>query len=165
MNLSCEIVEHGNSIPVPEIEEAFCLQLASSVFSNFPFLLSMDHVSFCIVHSNNSEIKKLNLKFRQKDKETNVLSFPLHEFAWKDLDSYKHRDSYIELGDIFFSIEKVRQEAKEEYKSFKDHYARLFVHSILHLIGYDHETDEDAEVMENLENKILKNYIQEKSCP
>jgi probable rRNA maturation factor len=159
MNFSFEIVEHGSLDPVPEIDEYFCVRIAASVFAHFPSFSNLNEIAFCVVHSNNIEIQKLNFKFRNKDKHTNVLSFPLNEFSWRNIHSYKHPAKEIELGDIVFSIEKTREEAKEQSKNFQDYYAHLFIHSMLHLLGYDHENDEDAEAMENLENKILEDYV------
>ena len=155
MNLSFEIVEYGSSESVSEVDEGFCSKIATAVLAYFPNFLVIDEICFCVVHSNNSEIEKLNLEFRKKNAPTNVLSFPLNEFSWKDIQFYKHNESVIELGDIVFSIEKVREEAKSYSKDFTDYYTHLFVHSMLHLLGYDHETEEDAEQMEIFENKIL----------
>ena len=155
MNLSFEIVEHGSTEFVQEISESFCSEVVSALFAHFPNFSIVDEISFCIVHSNNIEIQKLNLEFRSKDKSTNVLSFPLNQFSWKDIKSYKHTSNQIELGDIVFSIEKIREEAHGQEKNFKDYYAHLLIHSMLHLLGYDHETEEDAEVMEEFEEKIL----------
>jgi probable rRNA maturation factor len=158
MNFSFEIVTHGLVDPVHEIDQTICSKIVSSVFAYFPNFSKLEEITFCIVHSNNIEIQKLNLEFRGKDKHTNVLSFPLHEFSWRNVHSYEHQTKEIELGDIVFSIEKTREEALEQSQDFKSYYAHLLVHSMLHLLGYDHENDEDASAMEELERKILEDY-------
>ncbi len=99
-----------------------------------------------------AESHELNLQYREKDKPTNVLSFPsdMPEEMLSLLDAEP-------LGDLVICIPVVLQEAKEQQKTPSDHFTHLLVHGILHLLGYDHETSEtDAEEMEALEVKILK---------
>jgi probable rRNA maturation factor len=95
-----------------------------------------------VLLTNDKEVHQLNKQFRQKDKPTNVLSFPNGEDGV--------------LGDIAMSLETLIREAKDEGKSLENHYTHLFVHGVLHLLGYDHENDEDQDEMESLEIKILK---------
>lgn len=98
-----------------------------------------------------AESHKLNLEYRQKDKPTNVLSFPsdIPEEILPLLDSYP-------LGDLVICIPVVLQEAIEQTKTPIEHFTHMLVHGVLHLMGYDHETSEaDAEEMEALEIKIL----------
>lgn len=105
------------------------------------------------------QIRKINKQFRQKDKPTNVLSFPAFDTNLiKDIGLRKiiGNDNYIFLGDIVISFERVYVEAKLQKKTFENHLTHLILHSILHLIGFDHENDEEAKIMENLEIKILK---------
>ena len=61
------------------------------------------------------------------------------------------------LGDVIFSSETIANEANQENKSIENHLIHLLIHSVLHLLGYDHETNDKALIMENLEIKILKN--------
>lgn len=98
------------------------------------------------------ESHQLNLHYRQKDKPTNVLSFPseLPEEIVEMLDS-------IPLGDLVISVPVVLREAAEQQKDPQQHLAHLIVHGTLHLMGYDHETSEqDAEDMEAIEIEVLK---------
>ncbi|MCL1902040.1 MAG: apolipoprotein N-acyltransferase [Alphaproteobacteria bacterium] len=97
-------------------------------------------VEISIVLTDDSEIKKLNKKYRGKDAPTNVLSF-------------ETGDSEL-LGDVFISFDTVTKESEE--KTFANHATHLVVHGILHLLGYDHMNDADADIMEELEVKILK---------
>ena len=92
------------------------------------------------------KIIELNKQFRKINLPTNVLSFP----------SFIERNKKIFLGDIIFSAETIFREAKRDKKSLKSHLIHLFIHGILHLIGYDHQTDNNAKVMESLEIKILE---------
>ena len=99
-----------------------------------------------------AESHELNLQYREKDKPTNVLSFPsdIPEEMLSLLDAEP-------LGDLVICIPVVLQEAAEQQKTPTDHFTHLLVHGILHLLGYDHETSEsDAEEMEALEIEILK---------
>lgn len=98
------------------------------------------------------ESHQLNLHYRQKDKPTNVLSFPseLPEEILAMLDQ-------VPLGDLVICVPVVIQEAREQHKTPEAHLAHLVVHGTLHLMGYDHETSEqDAEDMEALEVEIMQ---------
>ena len=104
--------------------------------------------------SNNEEVQKLNREFRAKDKPTNVLSFA-------NIDDEGFEDEFlsadmIELGDIIMTYETLQNEADIKKISLKDHFAHLLVHGILHLFGYDHQKDEEADEMENIEINILE---------
>ena len=99
-----------------------------------------------------AESHELNLQYREKDKPTNVLSFPsdIPEEMLNLLDAEP-------LGDLVICIPVVLQEASEQQKTPIDHFTHLLVHGVLHLLGYDHETSEaEAEEMEALEIEILK---------
>jgi probable rRNA maturation factor len=93
-------------------------------------------------------VRTLNSNWRGIDKPTNVLSFPALQPGGAD-------DAPRLLGDIAIAYETTRQEADDEHKPFDHHLSHLAVHGFLHLIGYDHEKDDDAEAMEALETEIL----------
>ena len=93
------------------------------------------------------EGKALNKEWRKKNSATNVLSFPVGE-------PIEHAPNF--LGDIVVCAPIVEQEAKEQGKAIEAHWAHLIIHGILHLQGYDHESDEDANEMETKEINILK---------
>jgi len=98
-----------------------------------------------------SESQQLNLEYRGKDKPTNVLSFPFEvPEALQGLDEVGHL-----IGDLIICTQVVENEAKQQNKSLMDHWAHMVVHGCLHLLGYDHITDEEAQVMEDLERVIL----------
>jgi probable rRNA maturation factor len=90
------------------------------------------------------EIRALNLAWRNKDKATNVLSFPSPAGNRGPL-----------LGDIVVAFEYVSEEAREAGRSLRDHLAHMLVHGMLHLLGFDHEKESEAEKMEALERRIL----------
>lgn len=93
--------------------------------------------------TDDERLRVLNRRFRGVDKATNVLSFP----------SGGAHSRY--LGDIALAYGVCRSEAEEKGISIADHTAHLIVHGLLHLVGYDHESDDDAERMEGLETQIL----------
>jgi probable rRNA maturation factor len=93
-----------------------------------------------------AEMASLNQQYRGKAYATNVLSFPL-EFPLESGIPY--------IGDIVICPEVVAREAAEQGKPLEAHYAHLTVHGVLHLLGYDHETEDEAVEMETLETQIL----------
>lgn len=94
-------------------------------------------------------MRELNLKHRNKDKPTDVLSFPLGE---KSLEQY----GIMPLGDIFICLEVVHPQAEEQKESLDKEIARLAVHSLLHLLGYDHErSSKEQKKMIDLQEEIL----------
>ena len=97
---------------------------------------------------NDDEIQKLNHQFRGKNKPTNVLSFP---------DGEKFGNQIL-LGSIAISIETLKKEAQEQGKTFKTHFLHLFIHSVLHVLGMDHEKEQEQNEMEAMEDLIM-NYI------
>ena len=115
-------------------------------------LKSTEQIEISIVLADNSFIQELNKTYRQKDKATNVLSFPQTD-PQEQLDDLP----FISLGDIIIAFETIESEAKEQNKTLKNHYTHMLVHSCLHLLHYDHETDDEAEQMETLEIQILGN--------
>ena len=99
-----------------------------------------------VVLTDDASIRAINAQWRHKDEATNVLSFP----APPPMPGTPRL-----LGDIVIAHETTAREAKAEGKPFADHLGHLAVHGFLHLLGYDHESDTDAEVMERLEREIL----------
>ncbi|HWX59249.1 rRNA maturation RNase YbeY [Bradyrhizobium sp.] len=104
-----------------------------------------------VMLTDDAGIRTLNSNWRGIDKPTNVLSFP----ALQPSGPSGPNDAPRMLGDIAIAYETTRKEADEEQKPFDHHLSHLAVHGFLHLIGYDHEKDDDAEAMEALEQEIL----------
>ena len=108
--------------------------------------LSTSAAELAIVLTDDSAIRVLNRKWRGIDAPTNVLSFPAEVPA----------GAPPLLGDIVLAYDTVAREARRQRKPFAHHVAHLAVHGFLHLCGYDHERDQDAETMERLERRILR---------
>ena len=100
-----------------------------------------------VLLTDDAAIRRLNAQWRNIDKPTNVLSFPPAPSAVPD--------AVKSLGDIAIAYETAAREAKTDDKPFDHHLAHLAVHGFLHLLGYDHESDADAQTMEQLERVIL----------
>lgn len=124
-------------------------QIESYVLAVFKHL-AIDHAELTIRITDTEEVQTLNREYRDKDKPTNVLSFP---FA-ADLPPGVSLDLPL-LGDIILCDEVIRAEAREQNKPLAHHFAHLVVHGTLHLLGYDHITDTEADAMEKLERAIL----------
>ena len=101
-------------------------------------------------------IREINKQYRNVDKETDVLSFPMFEKNELD-DKIKNQDFEYEdvLGDIVISIEKVEEQAKEYGHSFEREFSYMLVHGFYHLMGYDHIKEEDKIIMRPKEENIL----------
>ena len=95
---------------------------------------------------NIAESRQLNHQYRGKDKATNVLSFPFEVPDGIALDL---------LGDLIICVDVVEQEALEQNKNVNDHWAHMVVHGCLHLLGFDHIDDDEANEMEALETKVI----------
>ena len=113
-------------------------------------ILDQEKMSDCVINLrllNDKQMKKLNMQFRQKDKTTNVLSFPNDDISVKQTKN---------IGDIAISVEYVKAEAKKEGKTFDDHIIHMLAHGVYHILGYDHENNKNAVIMENKEIQTLK---------
>lgn len=95
-----------------------------------------------VVLSDDAQVQKLNRDYRHKDKPTNVLSFPMPPETGL-------------MGDVIFARETLAREAANQGKRFEDHFVHLLIHGVLHLQGFDHQIDVDAEDMEAREVRAL----------
>lgn len=133
---------------VVQAVDAFCARVG----------LEADLCEGSVLACNDARIKVLNADFREKDKATNVLSWPADERATPEerpplpAPSF---DGMIELGDIAISYDTCVREAEAADKPMADHVTHLIIHGLLHLLGYDHISDRDAEIMEATEVEIL----------
>ena len=117
--------------------------------------VSTSRAELAIVLGDDSTIRALNRDWRGKDAPTNVLSFPAPAPIGGRQTAGKGKTSSPYLGDIVIAYQTVAREAAAEGKPFGHHLAHLAVHGFLHLQGYDHENDRDAQTMERLERRIL----------
>ena len=113
------------------------------------------NIIFCtLMLSNSKEIKKLNEKFRKKNKSTDVLSFPFYEK--KELSVKLKKNEEIYLGDIIINLNKIKN--KKNILNFRSEFNRLWVHGLVHLFGYDHKLEKDYRKMKMVEKSFLS-YI------
>lgn len=116
--------------------------------------------------TDNENIHKINKEFRQVDRPTDVLSFPALEYEQPgnfdfledetyECDYFEPESGELILGDIVLSVEKIKEQAEEYNHSVKRELAFLVAHSMLHLFGYDHMTEDEAKVMETRQEEIL----------
>lgn len=114
-----------------------------------------------VLACDDARIRELNAQFRSKDSATNVLSWPSWDLSAETPGDFPEppeegtADDPEALGDMALAYETCHQEALAQNKSARDHVTHLIVHSVLHLLGYDHETDEDAALMEKTEICVL----------
>ncbi len=147
------------TIALPDVEN-IANSIVSTVFEyvksneTIDFLNDGKPVMFNLSLSNNQLVQNLNKEYRNIDKPTNVLSFA----AIDDMDFYNDIALYeeIELGDIIIALETLQQEAELKQISLHDHFCHLLTHGLLHLLGFDHIEDDEAEYMEAAEIKILE---------
>jgi probable rRNA maturation factor len=102
-----------------------------------------------------AESKRLNARYRGRDNATNVLSFPVPELP---ASAAAPRGAPRPLGDLVICASVVRAEARQQHKTIKAHWAHLVIHGALHLLGYDHEQDDEARRMERREVAVLKRF-------
>ena len=102
--------------------------------------------------SENKEIKRLNKKFRKKNKSTDVLSFPFHNRS--QLTNKIKNDKEIYLGDIIINLSKIKN--KNNKNKFQEELNKLWVHGLVHLFGYQHKKDKDFNTMNKIEKKYLE---------
>jgi len=123
------------------------IEAAARALALHPRFAGRKSMEACVALSDDATVQSLNAQFRGKDKPTNVLSFPVPEMPGQDLSG--------QLGDVVLAEETVAREADEQGIPAVHHLQHLVVHGLLHLLGFDHETEADAEEMEALEIEVL----------
>ena len=142
MNIDIAHVVAHWSTALPKIED-LCARALDALFTQVPDF-GVGELSLALM--DDVGIQALNRDYRDKDRPTNVLSFPtVHTVPEMPM-----------LGDIVMAFETMEREALEKAIDLSDHFTHLFIHGFLHLQGYDHEMPEDAELMETLEISVLK---------
>jgi probable rRNA maturation factor len=111
-------------------------------------------VEVSVRFADDAEVQVLNRQYRHKDRPTNVLSFPMVQPEL--IEALSNDDGEQLLGDIILAAETCAREAEEKGARVSDHAMHLIVHGTLHLLGYDHERDDEAERMEALERTVLE---------
>ena len=116
----------------------------------FLIICNEERLSDCSINLkivNDQEMEDLNNRFRKKNSSTNVLSFTNEDIS---------KNVTRNLGDVAINYEYVKREAKEYNKTFDNHMIHMLIHGIYHILGFDHENDETADIMENKEILLLK---------
>lgn len=151
MNITADIqvASEGDDVPDPESINGWLREVVrnQSVIKHCSVTRDEHDVEVCVRIVGIDEIQYLNSTYRHKTGPTNVLSFPASLPA----------DVPIELlGDIVICAAVVNGETAQQHKTPRAHWAHMVIHGTLHLLGYDHENDRDAELMEGLETEILQ---------
>lgn len=138
------------------INKLFLAEVAKNILNRFENFKVVKQFEISILLTDNNEMLRLNDTYRKNKKVTNVLSFPDINIDSRCVLEFKPNIHYMYLGDIAFSYQVIMDESKQQDKIFEHHFTHLFVHSVLHLIGFNHEDDKEANYMEQLEVKILE---------
>ncbi len=154
-------IERESDIPLPFSEQEVAEAVISETldYEDCPY-----EVQVSIILTNNDEIQQINLEQRGVDAPTDVLSFPMIEYAYPsdftvleadDMNSFDPDTGELILGDIVISVDKVLEQAEKYGHDIKREYAFLIAHSMLHLFGYDHMDEVERENMELKQDEIL----------
>ena len=135
------------------------LQIANTAFNATLSQLYMksENFSCCILACSSKKIKVLNTQFRCQDNSTNVLSFPSTTEIGEviRISKFEANVDPFELGNIAIAYEICKKEADVSKKDFEHHVYHLIIHSVLHLLGYDHKEEKNAAEMEKIEVQVL----------
>ena len=152
-------IELSSESPWPEHDwDALALRAAKAAIERTPhgeLLTTAATVEISVRLTSNDEVHTLNKQYRHKDKPTNVLSFPMVQVDLLETISQNSDDGEVLLGDIVLAHGVCAAEAKERGISVEDHATHLVVHGVLHLLGYDHMDDDEADAMEQIERDAL----------
>ena len=154
-------LERESDIPLPFSEQEVAEAVISETldYEDCPYEVQVN-----IILTNNDEIQQINLEQRGIDAPTDVLSFPMIEYAYPSdftvleadgMDSFDPDTGELILGDIVISVDKVIEQAEKYNHGVKREYAFLIAHSMLHLFGYDHMDELERENMELKQDEIL----------
>lgn len=154
-------IERESDLPLPFSEQKIAEAVVSETldYEDCPYEVQVN-----IILTSNNEIHQINLEQRGVDAPTDVLSFPMIEFAYPSdftvleaggIDSFDPETGELLLGDIVISVDKVIEQAEKYNHDVKREYAFLITHSMLHLFGYDHMDDVERENMELKQDEIL----------
>ena len=159
--MKIEIEYNYKEILIPDYEKIIRRVVEEALdYENCPY-----ETQVYVLLTDNEEIHQVNLAQRQIDRPTDVLSFPMAEYThpadFSDLeerepDAFHPETGELMLGDILISMDKVREQAAEYGHSEKRELAFLVAHSMLHLLGYDHMSPEEAAVMEQKQEAALQ---------
>ena len=133
-------------------------ELSNLVYRAISETIHLEEIDFdcsvSLTYTDNDGIRELNREYRNKDTATDVLSFPMFDVETEEI--YALDGTAAELGDIVISLERAKTQAEEFGHSFEREVAFLCVHSVLHLLGYDHELSEEQDnIMREKQRKVM----------
>lgn len=149
-----DVVEHSGDwacLSYQDILHSLVTATITAAALKDPDRVAFSRAELVLIFSDDDYVQQLNRQYRNKDKPTNVLSFPNPR-------RNNTQGEPVHLGDVVFALTTLMQEAESAGKSPRDHFAHLVVHGVLHLLGYDHITEEDADSMEKLEFDVLQKF-------
>lgn len=115
-----------------------------------------DRADISVTFLKSDKIQKLNNEYRGKDKTTDVLSFPMYESVEEIIEAEESMEGELALGDVVINKEQAAVQAEEYGHTYKREMVYLFVHSLLHLLGYDHEDKDGKKIMRKKEEEIME---------
>jgi len=151
-------VQRESPWPAATDWEALAQRASAMAVAQSPYGELIDHdavIEIAVRLTSDAEVHDLNLHYRQKDKPTNVLSFPMIQPDLVETVTQNSDDGEVILGDIVLAHGVCAREAEERGVSVADHAAHLIVHGTLHLLGYDHQGDAEADAMEDMERAAM----------
>lgn len=150
------LISFARTLEFPECGYEFKMMLRRAVLATLRYEGFEYDAEVSITLCDNEYIRALNNKYREKDKHTDVLSFPIYDFSVEDAEDV-YDGTPIPLGDIVISVERAREQAGELSHSFECEAQFLTIHSMLHLLGYDHErSPEDDEAQCYAQREIVE---------
>lgn len=168
-----EIIIEAEEKGVRDLLSASCLDIEnlSEIFKRAALeclayeKISPENVEISLTFTDEESIRKLNKEFRGKDSVTDVLSFPQFDFTYDDDESCSIEEAFefdsVMLGDVVICVSKALSQAEEYLHSPKREITYLFIHSVFHLLGYDHMNDEDKKEMRTAEKYVMGKMFQE----
>lgn len=151
MTLTIDFLDETNKVSDEHI------QLVDNLLQHAAKMENIENAEVSITFVTNEEIHRINREYRQKDAPTDVISFALEELGEGEVEIVG-QDLPRVLGDIIISIDRTKEQAEEYGHSFERELGFLAVHGLLHLLGYDHMTEEDEKVMFGKQEEILSSF-------
>jgi len=143
-----EVSVYNNTVKMADAVFSDKNLIKNSCLSNHKF----KSVCFDIVLVNNEDIRRINREYRNKDAHTDVITFAV--FADSPADEQFIIDGDINLGEIIISLDRIEEQALENKVSFRDELYFIISHGMLHLLGFDHQTEEDYNFMVSYQKKV-----------
>lgn len=156
--ISTNMIEHDINIRIKRtLDGAPAKAWFNKVLCDVINLMGPDGLVECgLLITDDRDIRKLNAKYRKIDRPTDVLSFTNATEHEADVPFVQPPDGICHLGEIIISFDQVQEQARQDNKTIETVFVMLIVHGLLHLMGYDHEADEEAEAMEAKEAEIIE---------